>query len=202
MPQKSNKANIIITAVAIIIILGGVFILNEAISSSNRNDEETTVRASRQNPEPEPIEIVQEEPEPEENNFTTGRDSEESQNTTTNQENTGLRDDNASDNGNTDESVDRDRIDRAGAELEEGQIALKVVSIGTTDSQGLTAYQFEVVDSTFEDSKFFRTGATINRVQLAGFTGVREGGVYRVAISFTETGSGFRINSIRNLGDI
>jgi type IV secretory pathway VirB10-like protein len=191
MPQKSNKANIIITVVAIAIILGGVFILNQAISSNRDKSESESVTKVAPKKEPEPVEKKASE-----SNFLPEPKTE----TLPNKEPLDSTQKEEIEENPTKETKEEKKT--TNANLEKGQVALKVLSVGPANEKGLTPYQFEVVDSTFEDSKFFKSGATLNNVRLSGFSGATVGKTYRVAISFTETETTFSINSIVNLGEI
>ena len=204
MPQKSNKTNIIITIVTIIIILGGVFILNQAISNSSKEDENDTVletpveepstieeNPTEENPEQDPTEETPSE-EPVEENPNIDEEMTEEEKL--------LEEKKLEEEKKAEEEKEKKEKEEE-TDLQEGQIAIKVIEVSPVTESGLTPYKLQIVDSTFPDSKFFKKGDTINRIQLRGVN-MQQGKTYKVAINFTETGSTFSINSLSILGEV
>ena len=169
MPQKSNRTSIIIAIVAVILILGGVFLLNQTISSRN-NDDDKEAKISESSSTSTSSFSVSSSQESESSSSSLSEESSSS-----------------SKSESSDNSIDTN--------LEDGQIAVKVTSVGGTNPDGTTSYQMQVIDSTYPDSKFFNKGAVREKMTLRGVN-FKEGESYKLNISFEETNSSFTINSI------
>jgi hypothetical protein len=174
MEQRSNRASIIVAIITMLLILGGVFVLNQSMTRSRQVDNEivsssesvsTSSSFSSSSSFEEPEEVIEEE------DLTTS---------------------------STSSSVSSP--DPATPTANAGEI-IATVDAKTAGTNALTSYTFDIKGSAYEDSTYFRSGRRTN-LNLSQ-TNLEIGKSYRIAIAFVDNNDGtFRVNSVRVVEEV
>ncbi len=168
MEQRSNRASIIVAIITMLLILGGVFVLNQSMTrsrqaTSNQSSSSSSSSSFSSSSSSEEEEIIEEEIIEEEEI--------------------------------TDSSVSSSSLESTNPTANTGEI-IATVDSRSAGTNGLTSYTFDIKASAYDDSTYFRSGRKTN-LNLSQ-TNLEVGNSYRIAISFVDNNDGtFRVNSIR-----
>lgn len=206
MPNKSsnNRWSILVAVITAVLILSGVYFLNQMMAGRNQEDGDTLVRSSSasktSSSESSPDSDSPFEDTLSSESSTIPEDSISSDQTSSDSSETSSSDI-SSESSSESSSSDSDSNSSSSGNLQQGQISVRVVSVGTpVEEGGPIPYKFEVIDSTFPDAKFFSKGSS-PKLSLFGVN-VTQGNSYVMSVDFTETESSFLVNSIQVISQI
>lgn len=176
--QKSNRASIIVAVIAVILILGGIFILNQTFSSKNRsNRSEDDVATAVSSLSSSAV-----------SSFSSMKDFEDDETET---ENSSLSVSSAAFSVNSSVSS---TTSSSISDLKDGEAVVKVLSVNGNE------YQIETIDSKGINSRFFAKGSK-TRLQVNGVT-LSEGKNYKVRLTVRDTENGFQLDLFQPLGEV
>ena len=190
--KKSNVPSIIISIIAILLILGGVYLINQSFIQEDTSDS-TSTAASTNADDSQDTEVSSSPDEEEVNDSTTSTNDqtdmvEEDTMDTINEEDELEEDVTDTTNTEEDEVLEDDEVDDTASEvagdtlLAENESIIRVTEV-TPSEDGPTRYDIEIIQTGFESGVFLKEGAT-TYLNLTGAS-LEADKVYRIS-SITE----------------
>lgn len=172
MQPKNKTASVIVGIIAVLLILGGVFLLNQ--SFNNKNNSSDTSSSS-----PSSVSV------------SSSRSSSLSSSSLSSTSSLS-----SSSKTSSTSSSSKSSSSTSSTGLATGQVVIKVNTVNTSGG-----YDLEITDSSFASSKYFKTGAKLNGVTITGIK-IEAGKSYKVEIDFTEDATSFEINTLKILSEV
>ncbi len=183
--KKSNKASIIIAVVAIGLVLLGVYLISESISSSKNKNDSKTAQSSSVKSEAKSSTVSS-------TITTASTNNNNSTTTTTATDSNSATEEDVTTSSTTSSQASSPAPAETVTTLAEDEAIIKVTKV--TSGSSATRYDIEIVDTGFKDGTKLKKGAT-TYVNVSGVT-LTEGKSYKIT-SITEKDGRIAINNLK-----
>ena len=180
-PKSNNRTSFIVIGIALVLIIAGVVILNQAFKT-DEPPKRTTGNSSSSNSSVLSLNL---------SSLASLASSSEGAGDDTSETASSSKSNSSSVSSKSSGSSSSS----SQTSLQTGQVAMKIIKVGEKNPDGSVPYEMEITDSTYKDSRFFKSGSKLSKMSLFGFN-VEQGKSYIVNISFTESTSTFSVESI------